>query len=267
MLRERLLRYVPLFHPARLAATARGVPVFIQDLKRYSSMNTDPRFRVAWRDLYPILKDREAGAGTVRGDYFFQDLWAARKIYARRPPRHLDIGSRIDGFVAHVLVFMPVTLVDVRPVESNVEGLTFVQDDATSLARFDDNSVDSLSTLHVAEHFGLGRYGDPVDPTACFRFMQALQRVLSPGGRLYFSVPVGVERVEFNAHRVFSIETVLKAFSNLEPISFSLVSDDGVLHEDIDPRGSKARAVAVSSGIMGNGYDYSCGLFEFTKPG
>ena len=93
---------------------------------------------------------------------------------------------------------MPVTVVDIRPLKSSVDGLTFVQDDATELARFPTGSVHSLSSLHAAEHFGLGRYSDPIDPDACFKFMKALERVLAPNGRLYFSVPVagtsGVQR-------------------------------------------------------------------------
>jgi predicted SAM-dependent methyltransferase len=148
---------------------------------------------------------------------------------------------------------MPVTVVDIRPVDSIVDGLQFVQDNATDLTQFEDNSVGSLSTLHAAEHFGLGRYSDPVDPQACFRFMRALQRVLCPGGRLYFSVPIGRERVEFNAHRVFATKTILNTFCQLSLISFSFIGDDGHLYDNIDP------AKTTNS-------EYGCGLFEFTKP-
>ncbi len=169
-------------------------------------MNGLSSFAFHIKDAFPILTDLDAEAGVAGGHYFHQDLWAARKIFERRPKQHLDIGSRTDGFVAHLLVFMPVTIVDIRPMESNIQGLTFFQDDAAELRNVPSDSVDSLSTLHVAEHFGLGRYSDPIDPAACFRFMASLQRVLSPGGRLYFSVPVGRERVEFNAHRVFFTE-------------------------------------------------------------
>ncbi len=168
------------------------------------------------------------------------------------PEQHIDIGSRIDGFITHLLVFMPVTVVDIRPIQSTVGGLTFIQDDATELAGFRTGSVNSLSSLHVAEHFGLGRYSDPVDPDACFKFMRALERVLAPNGRLYFSVPCGRERVEFNAHRVFAPQTILDSFPGLQLVSFSAVGDDGNFYEDADP-------VAVAK------YELGCGLFEFTK--
>jgi hypothetical protein len=133
-----------------------------------------------------------------------------------------------------------------------VEGLTFLQDDATSLSMLRKDSVLSLSSLHAAEHFGLGRYSDPIDPDSCFKFMHALENVLAPGGKLYFSVPVGRERVEFNAHRVFSPLTIIEQFSQLRLESFSVVGDDGLLHQN-----TQAQELPDS--------EMACGLFEFTK--
>ncbi len=82
--------------------------------------------------------------------------------------------------------------------------------------------------------------------------MDALQRVLMPGGSLYFSVPVGRERVEFNAHRVFSPRTITDSFPQLRLTSFSYVGDDGRLNDHAEP----ADAALC---------DYGCGLFEFIK--
>jgi hypothetical protein len=186
------------------------------------------------------------------GAYFHQDLWAARKIFQRNPEEHFDIGSRFDGFIAHLLTFRPVTVIDIRPALSNLDGLTFIQDDATELSNFADDSVESMSSLHAGEHFGLGRYSDTVDPAATFKFMHHIQRVLQPGGRLYFSVPVGRERVAFNAHRVFAASTIMEEFGSLSLVSFSLVDDAGRLHEDVKPS-------------MAEASEYGCGLFEFTK--
>lgn len=242
------------FHPTILLKSLAGVPVFLSNWLKYQKLNSKPAFRLRIKDAYPILAERSADAGLANGHYFHQDLWAARRIFQSRPQEHVDIGSRVDGFVAHLLVFMPVTIVDIRPLISNIEGLTFLQDDATSLSMLQKNSVRSLSSLHAAEHFGLGRYSDPIDPDACFKFMDSLQHVLAPGGKLYFSVPVGRERVEFNAHRVFSPSTILKRFSLLRLESFSFVADDGSLHQDTEPLDLPASEMA-------------CGLFEFSKAG
>jgi hypothetical protein len=231
-------------------ASRSGVVRLLSDWKRYEELNSLPSLRIAPKSLYPVWNDFAGPAGDL-ADYFYQDLWAARKIYEQRPPRHVDIGSRVDGFIAHLLPFMPVEYVDIRPLDKPVPNLTVILTDATSLEAFANDSIVSLSTLNAAEHFGLGRYSDPIDPLGCFRFMSSLCRVLAPGGRLYFAVPLGPERLEFNAHRVLALRTVLAHFSSLKLISFSYVDSGGWLHEDVAPD------VPADSD--------SCGLFEFTK--
>jgi hypothetical protein len=240
------------FQPRTFIKSLVGLPRFVSDWQKYRRLNSETNFHPKLREAFPILTDREASAGSADGHYFHQDLWAARKIFLDRPREHIDVGSRIDGFVAHLLTFMPVIVVDIRPLVSKIQGLTYLQDDATSLSMLTENSVRSLSSLHAAEHFGLGRYSDPIDPAACFKFMNSLQRVLAPEGKLYFSVPVGRERVEFNAHRVFHPDTILKQFASLQLQSFSFIGDDGALRVGTDPHELPDSEMA-------------CGLFEFTK--
>jgi hypothetical protein len=238
--------------PLAVLRALRGVPAFVRDAAAYRRAQNGRSFALSLAGLLPVLGERYESTGALGGHYFHQDLWAARRIYAARPSTHLDIGSRVDGFVAHVLVFMPVTVIDVRPMQSTIAGLSFVQEDATSLHSFADDSVESASTLHAVEHFGLGRYGDPVDPEGPFKMMATLARVLKPGGRLYFAVPVGRERLEFNAHRVFGPRTIVDALAPLRLVSFAAVDDRGALRdpctlEDVE------RA------------HYACGLYELTK--
>ena len=96
----------------------------------------------------------------------------------------------------------------------DMAGLFTIAGDITRLP-FADASIRSLSSLHVIEHIGLGRYGDPIDPSGCFAAMRELSRVLASGGHLYLSTPVGRERVCFNAHRVFAARTILNAVPDL----------------------------------------------------
>jgi len=237
--------------PWRAAELLAGSPAYLRDVLQYFQRQ-DPQFPLQLDSLYPIVNERSGEAGTAKGAYFHQDLWAARKIFERRPARHVDIGSRIDGFISHLLVFMPVELVDIRELDCNVAGMVFVRDDATTLSRFDANSLDSLSTLHAVEHFGLGRYGDAIDPDAWRKAMAALARVLAPGGRLYFSVPIGRERVIFNSHRVFAPRTVLDGLAPLRLVSFSAVDDSG----DFLPTADLDQFANAHGSV---------GLFELTK--
>jgi SAM-dependent methyltransferase len=230
-----------------------GVPRFLRDLAAYCrEARADDSFRPSLRELLPVMFEWGSQAGIAKGHYFHQDLWAARMIWHAMPRSHVDVGSRIDGFVAHLLVFTQVTVVDVRPVSSSVEGLTYVADDARYLASFPSGSVESLSSLHAVEHFGLGRYGDSIDPAAWRSALRAYERVLSPGGRLYLGVPVGRQRLLFNAHRVFRPQTILEELSALRLVSFAAVDDNGDLKLDASPRDYENA-------------DYACGLFEFAK--
>ena len=194
-------------------------------------------------DDYHVHGERDVEAGQATGHYFHQDLLVAREIYRRRPRRHIDVGSSIYGFVSHVASFREIEVLDVRPVTTPVVGITFVQQDVMQLGPEWAAAADSVSCLHALEHFGLGRYGDPVDYEGWRRGLDGLGAILEPGGTLYLSVPTGhQQRVEFNAHRVFSLpflRDVLAARYDVERMSF--VTDAGDLLPDVDPSSSDAQ--------------------------
>lgn len=205
-----------------------------QDLDKYRSLNKRKNFDIQEDYLWPIVSDKYANAGTIE-NYFWQDLWAAKLIWKSKVKEHFDIGSRIDGFIAHLLAMgIDVTMIDVRKFPKQVEGLHTIIDDATTLKQIPDESIESLSALCSLEHFGLGRYGDPLDPESCFKCFINIQKKLKKGGHLYLSVPVGKERVEFNAHRVFYARTIIECFDELELKEFSCTSQGEIeYHVDV----------------------------------
>ena len=204
-------------------------------------------------ELQPMLGDRLDSAGSARGHYFLQDIWAAKHVYSFKAKQHVDIASRIDGFVGHVVSFCPVEYVDIRPLETEVPGLSWTNGTACKLP-FKDKSINSISCLHVIEHLGLGRYGDPIDPNAWLQGLSELARVLSQGGQLLIGTPCGRPRTVFNAHRIFSPTQIVEALHELTLLEFSLIEDDSATkwknHADI----TSARDLA-----------YGCGLFRFTR--
>src|SRR5262249_33464016 len=147
---------------------------------------------LCWSDDRPQLLDRTRTTPFDPG-YTYQDAWAARQIYRNRPGRHVDVGSRIT-FVAGIAAFVPVTFIDIRPPDLAIPGLESLPGNILGLP-FDDRSLESVSCLHVAEHIGLGRYGDDLDPRGTVKAAAELQRILGPGGHLYFSLPVGAPGV------------------------------------------------------------------------
>lgn len=100
---------------------------------------------------------------------------------------------------------------------------------------------DSISCLHALEHFGLGRYGDDLDYYGYLNGFNSMSKMLSSGGSFYLSVPMGPQRIEFNAHRVFSLHYLrIMCESEYEIERFSYVDDQGELFEDVSFTSSAA---------------------------
>jgi SAM-dependent methyltransferase len=202
-----------------------------------------------WRDRYPMLEDR---TGTTHFDahYTYHPAWAARIIAQTNPAVHIDIGSTLQ-FCALISAFVPVEFYDFRPAKLELSGLTSRRGDLTALP-FADESVMSLSCMHVVEHVGLGRYGDPLDPSGDIKAMAELRRVVAPGGSLLFVAPVGRARICYNAHRIYSYESVLSQFEGMQLQQFGLIDD-----QDQFTLGARAEDA--------NFQTYGCGCWWFKK--
>lgn len=199
--------------------------------------------RIPLGDRWPVFGEDADPGGVASGAYFHQDLLVARYIFGNRPTRHVDVGSRIDGFVAHVASFRSIDVIDIRPIHSSVDGINFIQGDLTRLGPEWTGVADSVSCLHALEHFGLGRYGDALDPDGWLVGLEALTRLLAPEGTLYLSVPAGrQQRVEFNAHRVFSIPFMANILrQHYEVVELAFVDDLGNLHRYVPLESESAR--------------------------
>ena len=185
--------------------------LFIEDKIEYTRQRgTSELFPIIDAEQWVFLTDCIKEAGSVH-DYFFQDMWAAREIYRSGVKHVFDIGSRMDGYIAHLLAMeVQVTLLDIRPFPHKVEGIDFIQTDAMDMSNIPDDSIETLSSLCALEHFGLGRYGDPINYDGWKKALHAIKRKLKVGGTLYLSVPVGnADRLQFNAHRVFRPMTII----------------------------------------------------------
>jgi len=223
-------------------------PAYFRDWYRYSRMEGAEPIRLA--DSYPCLHDKTASTG-VDGHYFYQHIWAFEKILARRPQLHVDVGSNVD-FIGLLSTVVKVHFVDIRPMQvNNLPNLESRYGSILDLP-YEDNSLQSISCLHVAEHIGLGRYGDPLDPLGTKKAAAELSRCLAPGGRLYFSLPVGKSRLCFNAHRIHEPGQILRYFSDLKLLEFSGSTDKKEFLRNADMQ-------------MFETARYACGMFLFTK--
>jgi hypothetical protein len=246
------------FDGLKLSRSLRGLVPTVRDYTAIRRQNRESGSRYRVRFTAPCLDDRIAEAGSASGHYFHQDLHVAQAIFRRNPRRHVDVGSRIDGFVAHVASFRPIEVFDIRPLDVVIPNVTFRQLDIADPAAAASEQADSVSCLHALEHVGLGRYGDPVAIDGYKEAFKGLEQLVCPGGTLYLSVPIGRERVEFNGHRVFDVRTILGlAAPTFALRRFAFVDDDGALHTD----------AAVRDEVVDSNYGchYGCGIFEFEK--
>ena len=223
------------------------LPQYISDWLEYSrKAGVTPKIM----DTQPCLTDRTAST-PFDPHYFFQGAWLSRKLAQRMPTQHVDVSSSVMT-IAALSGFVDTVFVDYRPLQVTIPGLDCRVGDITKLP-FEDGSVESLSCLHVIEHIGLGRYGDTINPDGSRKGLKELSRVLAKGGHLYISVPVGRERICFNAHRVFDPRTIVSFMTFLDLSEFSLVDDRGLFRQNQPIEEGAAQ-------------EYGCGLFIFQKP-
>lgn len=236
-----------------------GLPHYFRNLQLLKSQRSAAAVEFPFGKLYPCLGERFSDSGSASGHYFHQDLLVARRININNPNTHVDIGSRVDGFVAHVASFRSIEIIDIRPLTSHIPNVKFMQADLMTPIGADlVEYCDSLSCLHAIEHFGLGRYGDPVNYDGYLLGLSNLHHILKQSGKLYFSVPIGPQRIEFDAHRVFSISYLLELFDGKYHIdNFSYVDDRGDLHENVP--------ITEVDKMNNYGCIYGCGIFEMTK--
>ncbi len=220
---------------------------FCREFRAFQKVQPEnPHFTLSPDNLFPCLLDRTETT-PLEPVYFVQDTWFAHRLSQVRPSQHVDVGSSAKT-MALIAQFIPVTMVDIRPVVLQAVDFSFREGSILSLP-FEDSSVDSLSSLCVVEHIGLGRYGDPFDPWGSEKAWRELLRVLKPGGHLYISVPVdSVNRVYYNAHRAFTRQYVLELSTGLE-----LLNEQYLYGYDVQTHYEPNRG-------FGNG------MFHFRKP-
>jgi hypothetical protein len=131
------------FYPAKILLL-RLYPKYISHYREFERLNGKITSK------QPILDDYTDVAGTASGHYFHQDLLVASFIYLSNPTRHIDIGSRIDGFVAHVAGYRKIEVMDVRDLNNiGHQNITFIKSDLMDNKDVQLGITDSISCLHA----------------------------------------------------------------------------------------------------------------------
>jgi hypothetical protein len=225
---------------------------YLSDLRKFkvlaSKINSGETFSIS-----PALLDFTQQSGSADGHYFWQDLYCAQWINSRNPNKHIDIGSRIDGFVAHLLASREVTVLDIRKLETKIPNLNFIQMDLQTPPLNLVTTFESVSSLHSIEHFGLGRYGDSLDFDGHTKGLANIAKLVSLGGYLYISFPIGEPDIQFNQQRIIDPNWPIEILIGFELQRFILIPWRGLPRLDAKPD-------EVDKGKLGQ-----AGLYEFRR--
>jgi SAM-dependent methyltransferase len=223
--------------------------VFKEELEKLKALNNEARFLNSDFEEYPCLTDKTA-LTSFDAHYIYHPAWAARIVKAIAPEKHIDISSTLH-FCSILSAFIPTEFYDYRPADLNLDNLVTSHADLTNL-HYENNSIQSLSCMHTIEHIGLGRYGDPIDPDGDLKAFSELKRVCAINGNLLIVVPVGVRKVQFNAHRIYNPHDIINYMNGFKVQKFSLVNDKGKYIENADLDDAATQ-------------QYGCGCYWFIK--
>jgi hypothetical protein len=205
-------------------------------------------------DRFEIIYERTLKELTQIFDkhYICHTAWAARVLARVRPEKHVDIASSVY-FNVIASAFVPIDHYNFCNIELIMNNLNTGFEDIRKLS-FADNSIASLSCMHVVEHIGLGRYGEEIDPEGDLKSISELKRVLAYEGNLLFVVPIGRPAVVFNLHRIYSYKQIIGYFKDLKLIEFTLIPDK-----------TPGDIIRDATEELANKQDYGCGCFWFRK--
>ncbi len=270
-MRQFLKHHLPKDAKARLLMLERLVkllvrPQVLRDLIIYNDAAKSPRFSTRLKDIFPITGENTKYTSFDR-HYVYHTSWAARVVaelheksgendQADARFKHVDISSSLY-FSGIVSAFVPVDFYDYRPADLRLDGLSTKEGDLMKLP-FESQSVASISCLHTIEHVGLGRYGDPIDPDGDIKALEELKRVVKKGGSLLIVVPVGKQRIEFNAHRIYSpshMNDLICSSGEFQLREYAYIPET-------DKEGGIMRGADLSKGSDDR---YACGCFWFVR--
>lgn len=98
----------------------------------------------------------------------------------------------------------------------------------------DRRLFDGAISISSVEHSGLGRYGDSLDPDGDLKAMKVLYDKLTKDSLCILAVPIGIDQILWNAHRVYGrirFPLLIDAFELFD--SFGFMDSDFDANEHI----------------------------------
>jgi hypothetical protein len=112
------------------------------------------------------------------------------------------------------------TTIEYNKIVSDHPGITFMTVDEY---KRQPKRFDAALSISSFEHDGLGRYGDPLNPNGDLEAMQSMKQILKSGGLLFLAVPVGKDKLVWNAHRIYGrrrLRLLLEGWKTLDTFGY-----------------------------------------------
>ena len=140
------------------------------------------------------------------GHYGETDVWlyAALEKYSIKDKEVAIIGSASPWYESVVIAFggKPTTIEYNKIVTDDPRLVVLTVEEFENAPK----KFDIVLCISSIEHDGLGRYGDPLDPSADLKFMRKIKNdFLKPDGRMILAVPIGQDVLTWNRDRVYGL--------------------------------------------------------------
>jgi hypothetical protein len=152
------------------------------------------------------------------------DLWLYKALekYPILGKEVVIIGSTVPWYESVVIAYggYPTTI-EYNKIVSDDDRLTLM-----TVEEFNNNpkKFDVILSISSIEHDGLGRYGDPINPTGDLEFMAtAKEKYLREDGVMILAVPTGRDCLTWNAHRIYGplrLPLLLKEWNLIDTFGF-----------------------------------------------
>lgn len=236
----------------KIAKINKAFCLLIVSYAKFSKVR-DERFLLNLSEIRPCLFDNTSETEFDR-HYIYHTAWALRKLLELKPKEHYDFSSSLY-FIGMASAVCKIKFHDYRPAHIQLDNVITAACDLTKL-EYEKESIQSVSCMHVVEHVGLGRYGDPLNPKGDLSAISELKRVVKVGGSILFVVPLGGRAfIRFNANRVYTYQMVRGMFPEFDVIDFLYISDHG---------SSKHLLSNPDPSLLTNEVE-GCGCFHFVK--
>lgn len=110
-----------------------------------------------------------------------------------------------------------INTIEYRKIEHNIPNLnTYTYEEAMDSNVSLNWNFDVGVSVSSIEHSGLGRYGDALDPEGDLKTMNLLSKIIKKDGLLILEIPIGTDKISFNASRVYGKFRLLLLFEKWE---------------------------------------------------